>query len=175
MTDAVQRMLEQIEPGARPPIHNWQPSLSGVIDIRIDRDGHWYHEGEEIKRFELVKLFASILRYELDNGHVLVTPVEKWQIEVEDAPFIAVAMARRFSGNEQQIALVTNVGEEVLAGTAHPIFLQEKAGIKAPYIAVRDGLTAKLSRPVYYEMAEFVEQHNGETGIRSAGVFFPLD
>lgn len=174
MVDAVQRMLEQIDPGSRPPLDQWHPELSGVIDIRIDTDGRWFHEGGEITRFELVKLFASILRYEDDNGYVLVTPVEKWQIQVEDAPFIAVAMARRVEAGQQQLVFATNVGDEVMAGPDHPLAMGNRGGNRAPYIPVRNGLTAKLSRPVYYELAAIVEENSGETGVWSAGVFFAL-
>ena len=95
MSDSVERMLAQLGSGQRPPLELWQPPLSGDIDIRIDADGQWYHDGGLIERFKLVKLFASIMRYEADIGFVLVTPVEKGKIRVEDAPFIAVAMARR--------------------------------------------------------------------------------
>lgn len=174
MEDAVQRMLDQIEPGGKPPLDQWHPQLSGVIDIRIDPDGRWFHEGGEITRFELVKLFASILRYEDDNGFVLVTPVEKWKIQVEDAPFIAVAMARREHAGQQQLVFATNVGDEVLAGPDHPLTMQSRGGSRAPYLAMGNGLTAKLSRPVYYELAAIVDESDGETGVWSAGAFFTL-
>lgn len=174
MTDAVQRMLEQLDPGARPPLENWDPPFSGVIDIRIAGDGRWFHEGDEIVRFELVKLFASILRYEDDRGYVLVTPVEKWQIEVEDAPFIAVAMASRREAGQDCLFFVTNVGDEVCAGVDHPIVLRSDAGQSKPYIHVRDGLQARLSRPVYYELADIAVEHGGRSGVWSSSQFFSL-
>ena len=68
-----------------PPLHLWQPEHEGVIDIRIDREGAWYHEGVRIQRQPLVDLFATILRREGDD-YFLVTPAEKMKIEVEEAP-----------------------------------------------------------------------------------------
>ena len=56
--------------------------------IRIASDGRWFHEGDEIRRFELVKLFASILVLDDDGDYWLATPAEKGRITVDDAPFI---------------------------------------------------------------------------------------
>ena len=60
-----------------PPVHLWKPQLSGDMDMVIDREGRWIHEGGEIKRPAMVKLFASILVFE-EGDYFLVTPVEKW-------------------------------------------------------------------------------------------------
>ena len=76
-----------------PPVHLWNPPLSGDIDIVIDREGRWFHEGDEIKRASLVKLFASILTCEGDE-YFLVTPVEKWRIKVDVAPLFAISASR---------------------------------------------------------------------------------
>ena len=174
MPDAVQRMLEQLDPAKRAPLEKWNPALSGRIDIRIDRDGRWFHEGSEIRRFELVKLFASILRFEADLGFVLVTPVEKWQLEVEEVPFIAVTVACRAGPCGDRLVFVTNVGEEVCADREHPIEHIGEPEQRRPCIRIRDGLLARLSRPVYYELAERAVDHDGTLGVWSAGVFFPL-
>ena len=36
------------------PLDKWNPTNCGYVDIAIDRDGRWFHEGSEIKRAELV-------------------------------------------------------------------------------------------------------------------------
>jgi hypothetical protein len=168
-------MLAQIGTGKRPPLDAWNPALSGRIDILIDGNGNWFHDGTAIERFELVKLFASILRYEDDYGFVLVTPIEKWQIAVEDAPFIAVAMASNLQGDVQVLRFVTNVGEEVCVGAEHRLVFDVTAANPKPYIQVRPGLTAKLSRPVYYQLVDLAVLHGGRTGVWSSGTFFPID
>ena len=62
-----------------PPVHLWNPPNCGDIDIRIARDGLWFHEGTPIGRAPLVRLFSTILRRDPD-GYWLVTPVEKMRI-----------------------------------------------------------------------------------------------
>lgn len=173
--NSVERMLAQIGTGKRPPLDAWNPALSGRIDILIDGNGNWFHDGTAIERFELVKLFASILRYEDECGFVLVTPVEKWQIKVEDAPFMAVAMASSLQGDVQVLRFVTNVGEEVSVDAEHRLVLDNTAASPKPYIQVRPGLTAKLSRPVYYQLVDLAVKHKERTGVWSCGTFFAID
>jgi hypothetical protein len=71
-----------------PPLHLWHPEFSGEIPIRINTQGTWYHDGSEIKRESLVRLFASILRREDDGEYYLVTPSEKWRVVVESHPLL---------------------------------------------------------------------------------------
>ena len=78
-------------PKALPPVEQWNPPFCGDIDMRIARDGTWFYCGTPIGRPALVRLFSTILRKD-PEGYVLVTPVEKVGIKVEDAPFLAVEM-----------------------------------------------------------------------------------
>ncbi len=153
----------------QPPVHLWQPDRSGVIDIRIDRTGQWFHEGGRIRRQPLVDLFAGILRRE-DDGFYLVTPVEKLKIDVEDAPFVAVDLDVRGTGAEAELLFTTNVGDYVLADESHPLTVREGR----PYLEVRDGLEALLSRPVYYRLVEHALEEDGRLVIYSAGTRFDL-
>lgn len=154
-----------------PPVHLWNPEHCGQIDIVIRRDGSWQHEGVAIRREPLVRLFSTVLRKDPDGFH-LVTPVEKLKITVEDAPFIAVSVTRvggalRFS---------TNVGDEVEAGPEHPLRVETDpvSGEPAPYVEVRRGLEARLSRPVFYELVEMSETRGAVVGVTSNGAWFPL-
>ena len=83
------------------PVERWNPPYCGEIDIRIAADGAWFYRGSAIGREALVRLFASILRREPDGRHVLVTPVEKVGITVEDAPFMAVEVVAEGDGAER--------------------------------------------------------------------------
>jgi hypothetical protein len=150
------------------------------FDIRIASDGRWFHEGDEIRRFELVKLFASILVLDDDGEYWLATPAEKGRITVDDAPFIIRDMTVKAGVRSQQneICFQTNIDEMVLLDIKHP--LQLRAGVESPdlrpYIEVRDGLLAKLSRPVYYQLANYAEVGlDGRLGVWSYNQFFALE
>ena len=156
-----------------------RPFDCGNLDMRIARDGTWYYRGSPIGRVPLVKLFASVLRREGEGAYFLVTPVERGRIFVDDAPFLAVELTVAGKGREQQLIFRTNLDEIVTAGPDHPLRVEiARSGEPSPYILVRDGLEARLSRPVFYELAELaldtaVEEETG-LGVWSDGVFFRL-
>lgn len=158
-----------------PPVHLWDPPDCGVIDIVIAADGIWHHEGRPIRRPALVRLFASILRRE-GGRYVLVTPVEKLEITVEDVPFLAVELRAEAAGTpDQALALRTNVDDWVLAGPGHQlVFVDDGRGGLKPYVEIRDGLWARLGRPLLYELAALGEDAAAGFGVRSRGAFFPL-
>jgi hypothetical protein len=162
-----------------PPVEKWNPAHCGDIDIRIARDGTWFHEGSPVGRRELVRLFSTILRRDGDD-YVLVTPAEKMRIVVEDAPFLAVLLKVEGEGRDQRLIFTTNVGDETVAGPDNPIRVEidPKTREPSPYVHVRRGLEAKISRPVYYQLAEIAVpgegEHDGTLGLWSGGVFFPL-
>ena len=149
-------------------------NVCGDIGLKIMRDGTWFYEGSPIGRKPLVKLFSTVLRRE-EDGFYLVTPVEKVPIEVEGEPFIAVAMTRKGEGSDQRLTFTTNVDDEVTAGPAHAIgFHAEPEGGQAPFVDVRDGLRAQLSRAVYYELADMTVETEAGLGVWSDGAFFPF-
>ena len=163
--------------GARgpAPVHLWDPPFCGDLDMRIARDGTWFHEGTPIGRERMVKLFASILKREGDR-HYLVTPVEKVGITVDDAPFVAVDVAR----DEEGLRFTTNLGELAVAGPEHPIRVvrDPETGEPSPYIEIRSGLEALIDRKSFYRLVELGETapHEDEDwfGVRSNDVFFPI-
>ena len=158
-----------------PPVEMWNPPHCGHSDMKIARDGTWYHQGEPINRPAMVRLFSTILRRDSDGRHVLVTPAEKLDIEVESTAFRAVEMRCEGEGQDQLIAFRLDLGDVVVLGPDHPlVVVMTKAG-PSPRIIVRHGLEAELSRPVYYELAEIALRPGGETGVWSNSRFFPLE
>ncbi len=164
--------------GRRPPVETWNPAHCGDSGMRILTDGTWLHEGSPIGRTALVRLFSTVLRSEADGGHVLVTPVEKLSIAVDDAPFIAVEMSSEGSGEQRRLAFRTNVGDVVVAGADHPLRIEDRGHGMHPYLRVRGGLDALVARPVYYELANMALDEltgpGGNAGLWSDGAFFAL-
>jgi len=154
-----------------PPVHLWNPAHCGEIDIVIKKNGLWFHEGTPIGREALVRLFSTVLRKD-PEGYVLVTPVEKLAIRVEDAPFTAVRVDREGDA----LKFLTNVGDEVEAGPDDPIRVAADPtnGGPAPYVHVRRGLEARLKRSVFYELVEMAETRGEEMGVVSNGAWFPI-
>ena len=168
-------VLDEISARALPPVHAWHPDESAEIDIRIARDGAWWHEGRRIERERMVRLFSTVLRAE--GGRTwLVTPQVKLAITVDDAPFTAVAMELHGAPEAPALAFTTNLGDRVVADAEHPITVRydEPGGEPSPYVEVRDGLLALISRPVFMELAGLAEERDGELGVVSRGTFMVL-
>ena len=158
-----------------PPVESWNPAHCGHSDMRIARDGTWFHQGSPIGRPAMVRLFSTILRREPDGRFVLVTPVEKLDIEVEDAPFVAVEMKVEGAGRDARLAFRLNTGDIVTASAEHPLRFEEHDDGPRPYVHVRGGLEALIARSVYYELAELaLGGEEDTTGVWSAGTFFPI-
>lgn len=168
-------LLAEAGDPARPrPVERWNPADCGDIDIRIAADGTWHYRGTPISREPLVRLFASVLRREPDGRHVLVTPVEKLGIVVEDAPFLAVEAERSGEGAKQRWFFRTNMGDVVTAGPEHPLRFEIEPGTGGfrPYVRVRGGLDALLTRTLAQDLAALAVEHRGRMGVWSAASFF---
>lgn len=159
-----------------PPVDKWHPDHCGDSDMRIAADGTWYHQRTPIGRPAMVKLFSTILRREPDGSHVLVTPVEKLGIAVDDAPFVAVELQSEGAVQNRRMAFRLNVDDWVIAGPANGLRIDFAAdGTPRPYLHVRRGLEALINRPVFYELIELALAENSEPlGLWSDGVFFPI-
>jgi hypothetical protein len=158
-----------------PPVHLWNPPFCGDLDMRIARDGTWFYLGTPIGRFELVRLFASVIRKDGDD-YFLVTPVERVGIKVDDAPFVATDFNRVGEGLE----FVTNVGDRVVAGPDHPIRVARNpnTGEPSPYVLIRRNLEALIDRKSFYRLVEVGEVADVDGtdwfGVRSGESFFPI-
>lgn len=163
------------------PVHLWNPPYCGEIDIRIARDGTWFHEGSKITRPALVALFASVLRREQDGQYCLVTPAERVGISVEDCPFVAILLdVVKAENGDQVLRFTLNTGETVVADNDHAISVGcTKNGTEPhPVLHVRAGLEALISRNVFYQMVDLAQMSDCETKpvlrVRSAGAQFEL-
>ena len=160
------------------PVHLWNPPDCGDIDMRIAADGTWFYCSSPIGRLPLVQLFSSILRKD-GNRYVLVTPVEKVGVRVDDAPFLAVEMHVEGDGGDSQLTFRTNVEDVVTVDEQHPLRFERGAaeGLK-PYVRVRDDLWALVKRARFYDLVDLgtTERWRSDKwfGVRSSGVFFPM-
>ncbi len=161
-----------------PPVHLWNPPFCGDLDMRIASDGTWFYLGTPIGRPALVRLFSTILKRE-DGRHYLVTPVEKVGIRVDDAPFLAVEMAKERDDRGPLLRFRTNVGDWVTSDSAHRLRFEPGAdGGLVPYLHVRADLWAKVTRALYYDLVDIGEERvvdgSATFGIASGGEFFAM-
>ncbi|HVL79048.1 MAG TPA: DUF1285 domain-containing protein [Sphingomicrobium sp.] len=158
-----------------PPVDQWDPPYCGHSRMRIAGDGTWYHEGRPIRRPAMVRLFSTVLRREPDGRHMLVTPVEKLEIDVDSCAFRAIAMESEGERQDRRIALKLDSGDALILGPDHPLRMESGDHGPRPRVAVRHGLEAELGRAVYYELAEIaLAENNQPPGVWSEGAFFPL-
>jgi uncharacterized protein len=157
-----------------PPVDQWNPERCGHSNMLIARDGTWFHEGEPIRRPEMVRLFSTVLRREADGRHVLVTPAEMLDIDVEATAFRAIEMRREGDGSDQRLAFRLDSGDALMLGPNHPLRVVKTESGPSPRLFVRYGLEAELTRTVYYELAEIALAAQ-PPGVWSEGVFFPLE
>ncbi len=165
-------------PGSRP-VESWNPPYCGDIGLKICADGTWLYQASPIGRIAIVKLFASILRKDADGKTYLVTPAEKIDVTVEDAPFLAVDLAVSGAGASQTLTFRTNVDDVVTVDGAHPMRFvrQEPSGGLKPYVLVRGRLEALVTRAVYADLvARAVPRDDGgpALGVWSSGLWWEL-
>jgi len=185
MAKAGQSGLEALTAGlprenmGRPPVEQWNPPFCGDIDMRIATDGTWFYQKTPIGRQSLVKLFASILKREGEK-YVLVTPVEKVGLTVDDAPFLAVELKVEHGAEGQILTFRTNVDDWVTAGAGHALRFEQQAdtgGLK-PYLHVRRDLWAKVTRALFYDLVALGEEREiggiAMFGVVSQGEFFAM-
>ncbi len=174
MSNELDKIEKQLTTGRNydePPLHLWHPELSGDIDIRITASGSWYHEGSEIVRESIVRLFASILRREDDGEYYLVTPGEKWRLQVELHPLMVTDVNWLDNAEEsaQRVLCVTlNTGKTVNIDEQHPIFL-EPAKDNIAAVRLPHGLAALFSRNAWYHLIDMAEQRHDHTVVVSGG------
>ncbi len=174
MSQAFDDLVALVGSSRLPPVDKWNPTRTGEIDIRIRGDGVWFHEGREITRTSISKLFSTVLVRE-DEKYFLTTPYEKLRICVDDAPFVVVDYESKGNGRDQSVVVKTNFDECVFLDAEHPIFMRVRNTSVVPYVAIRSGLEAVVNRSVYYRMAEeLVTICEDEFAIWSCGTRFVL-
>jgi len=129
-----------------------------------------------------------VLERDESGRYWLNTPAEKGEITVEDVPFQAVEMTVEGEKEQQKLTFRTNVDDIVIADKAHPIRIEThpESGEPSPYVMVRDGLEARLTRSVFYQLVDLgvelgVEKAHGDDkyseimyGVWSSGQFYQI-
>ena len=125
--------------------------------IRIDKEGRWFFQGEEITHRKTYLLYNRHLTRDGDGRIILKIGREICPVEVEDAPFIVKTLdfitAER--GDLKSVELILNdESKEPLIPETLRI-----AANHIPYCRVREGrFEARFSRGAYQLLAPFIQQ-----------------
>lgn len=167
--DRLEQIVSQIESQKAAPVDKWKPETEGAIDIAIDANGNWFHEGDRIRRPQLVSLFSSILWCE-DEQHYLVTPAEKLSISVADVPYI-IQQAELVEGNW---VVTTNTSEAVIISAQNPVVLKKFQGQWVPYVNIRFDLWGRVNRSIYYQWVELALRQSDSLELNSGSYSFEV-
>ena len=125
MSQLIAAAKGQADGSGERPVDKWHPEHCGAMDMVIKSDGTWWHEGSMITRLPLVKLFASILRKDEDGVTYLVTPVEKIEITVDKAHFLATALhVDEGDDGQKRFIFTTNVDETIALSPERPLIVE---------------------------------------------------
>jgi len=175
----IEDLLYRIEELALPDVSErpdalaqGQPELSGDIDIRIDSEGVWHHEGRPIRRQALARLLLSVLRRETDGDYYLVTPAEKWRIRVDELPLLVVDCTFTHSAPP---VFQLNLGYTFTTMAQPPLYRHRlRHGEEVPALPLPNGLAALFTRAAWYRLAQQLELRDGYLGVRAAERFIAL-
>jgi hypothetical protein len=129
------------------------PSTWKLPRLRIDRDGEWFHEGEEVCHVGILASLRQGLQVD-PAGHFLQIGSVRVPVEVEDAPFAVV----RFEAEGDGFALWLNDGSRE---ALEPGSLRLREG-DVPYCRVKGGrFEARFSRAAAWQLLQRIEKQPG--------------
>ena len=118
-------------------------------------------------------MFASILRREEDSQYYLVTPTEKWRIEVALHPLFIIDFDVQVVEGVQYLKATLKTGRVVMVGEEFPLFLDPTVGDIAA-MTLAHGLTALCARPAWYRLVGLATTVDGTEVIASGTYTFRL-
>ncbi|MFA5322423.1 MAG: DUF1285 domain-containing protein [Smithella sp.] len=133
------------------------------FDIRIDKDGFWYYKGAHMFRKEILHVFFDHLKIDECGKYLIELGPERCYVDVEDTAFVVESVYKtKLPGDgRDQIEIILNDDScEILemnslhTGRDNVLYCRVKKG----------KFTARFSRKSYYQLAEYIEESENESG-----------
>jgi len=125
-------------------------------DIKIDKEGIWYYNGNEIVRKEIVNFFYQNLKKDGAGRYIIELENDCCYLDVEDTPFVVKAVYRSVteSNNEECINLLLS-DQSIVKLDPNTL----NVGIEnVLYCSIKNSaFIARFSRASYYQIANFIE------------------
>jgi uncharacterized protein len=136
-------------------------------EIRLDKEGRWFHEGVEITHQLTLDLFSSSIHLGQDGAYYLIVGPERARIVVEDTPYVV----RRVTLEPERALLLLNDRTEE---TLDPTTLRVGAD-NVLYCSVKTGaFRARFLRPAYYQLMERLEENQDGYAVRLGNKLWPI-
>jgi len=133
------------------------PSTWKLPRLRIDRDGLWYHEDQEVTHEGILATLRDGLLRDAE-GHYLQIGSVRVPVEVDDAPLVVI----RAEDDAEGLALILNDGSRE---PLRPETLRLGPG-EVPYATVRDGrFQARFNRAAAYQLMQRLEDDPAGGGV----------
>jgi hypothetical protein len=133
------------------------PSKWTLPRIAIDREGVWFHEGEEVTHAGMLVNLQNDLRRDA-QGHYLQVGIVRVPVDVEDTPFVIVRVER---DGDRLTTILNDLSREPL--DTETLRFAENG---TPYSSVKGGMfEARWNRAATYQLLQHVEPDaSGERG-----------
>ena len=125
--------------------------VTGSCRIRIDKEGKWYYENQEIVNPLVLLAFCSALQKDEQGRYRIVLQSEVCCIDVEDTPFVVASIR---GDQETGLLILLNTGEIHKLDPA-TLSIGEQ---NVMYCLLPDGMKVRFSRAAYYTLGLMMEE-----------------
>ena len=126
-------------------------------ELRIDREGRWFHEGVEITHERTLTLFSRSLTRDASGGYWVEVGRERAPVVVEDTPYVI----RRIEEATTAEGVIEGFNVWLNDSTSETLDMGslEVGAEDVLYCSVKSGaFRARFLRPPYYHLVEYLEE-----------------
>lgn len=158
-----------MKPGDHPEFFRFPPpeGRSRESNIRLSRDGRFFHDGAPVEHPGMHRAFASWLRRHPDDGRYILSNGYDWSYLTVEGAALFVRSARANAGNPLL---------ELLDGRELPLdpgaLSVDAEGVL--WVRLPDGERARFTPAAQLELAPWLSEREESIGIEVAGRFFRI-
>lgn len=124
--------------------------VSSDVRLSIDKDGHWFHNEQEITHPGVIRAFQRALKCDSGGRHAIIIEGEICMVDVSDAPLVASTLR-----DADDKFLLVLYGGDTCELEASSLRIGPD---NALYANGPNGLVIKLSRAAHNLLAQFIEE-----------------